>query len=71
VQHGHPLVTAGAAQPTAMNEPFASVLRGIGADRRMSLADWAKPVAGIIISTALEWGSQRRLISWAMSMGQV
>ncbi len=69
-RHGRPLVTAGAARPTAIAS--APAFRGLEADRRTSLADWATPVAGvIIISTELKRGSQRRLISRAMSMEQV
>jgi hypothetical protein len=45
--------------------------RMLEADRRISPARWAKPVAGVIVvSTALKRGSQRRLVSRAMSMGR-
>jgi hypothetical protein len=71
LQHGPPLVTAGAAQPTRDERAFAAV-RGLEADRRISLAVCAKPVAGVIvISTALKRGRQGRLISRAISIGQV
>jgi hypothetical protein len=54
------------------DQAFPPVLRGLEADRRISRAVWGKPVAGVtIISTALKRGSQRRLISRAMSMEQV
>jgi hypothetical protein len=70
LQHGHPLVTAGAAQATAINEPLSQYF-SLEADRRMSLAAWAKPVAGVIvISTALKRGRQGQLISRAISTGQ-
>ena len=49
MEHGDPLVTAGAARPVTVDEAFAAILRGQGADRGVSPAGGAKTVAGMVI----------------------
>ena len=49
MEHGDPLVTAGAARPVTVHEAFAAIFRRQGADRGVSPAGGAKTIAGMVI----------------------
>lgn len=52
VEHGDPLVTAGAAQPMTVDGAFTAIL-GPRTDRCVSFADRAEPVAGMVVVLSL------------------